>query len=271
MAEREYILGTDREELERLGSQHQAWVRHTHALFDRAGWGTGDVLLDLGCGPGFTALELARLVGPKGRVWAADVSARFLAHLTAEVARLGIEHVRTVEGPVEELDLPAASLDGVYSRWLFSWLEDPLAVLARVAGFVRPGGVLALQEYLQWNTLRLVPATPVVDRAVTFCLASFAQTGWIDVAEKLAAGAADCGLEVVDFRPAARIGTIGSPVWRWLGGFFASYLPRLVERGAYLEDDLAEFRHTWRELEARGSGAWIVAPTVGELLLRRRR
>ena len=48
-------------------------------------------VLDLGCGPGFTSLALARRVGPGGRVIACDESPRFLAHLRSVCEREGID------------------------------------------------------------------------------------------------------------------------------------------------------------------------------------
>src|SRR5437867_12465873 len=106
----EYILGTDAEELERLRFQHQAWVKEAYELFERADLGAGDAVLDLGCGPGYTTIELADVVGPGGRVIARDVSARFLATLERECKRLGLAHVEPSLGTVEELALADESL-----------------------------------------------------------------------------------------------------------------------------------------------------------------
>ena len=80
----EYILGTDPDELERLRFQHHVWVAPMHELLARAGLGAGQRVLDLGCGPGFTTLELAQFVGPTGRVVASDQSKRFLTTLRVD-------------------------------------------------------------------------------------------------------------------------------------------------------------------------------------------
>src|SRR5688572_17876789 len=133
----EYILGTDVEELERLRFQHQVWVKEQYELLERAGVRAGMSVLDLGCGPGLTTLELAHVVGESGRVIACDQSERFLATLRRECAHLGFTHVEPRLGSVEELVLPEASLDAAYARWLFCWLSDPLAVLRRVARALR--------------------------------------------------------------------------------------------------------------------------------------
>ena len=51
--EKPYLLGTDPDEGRRLETQHRLWSPEAHDLWDRAGFGPGDRLLDLGCGPGF--------------------------------------------------------------------------------------------------------------------------------------------------------------------------------------------------------------------------
>jgi len=48
-----YILGTEREELHRLGLQHQVWASEAREAWKLAEIGHGQRVLDLGCGPGF--------------------------------------------------------------------------------------------------------------------------------------------------------------------------------------------------------------------------
>lgn len=67
MKSEDYVLGTDAQELARLSFQHEAWVAHAYALWQRAGLRTGMTVLDLGAGPGFTSLDLAQVVGPRAR------------------------------------------------------------------------------------------------------------------------------------------------------------------------------------------------------------
>jgi SAM-dependent methyltransferase len=265
----EYILGTDPAELERLRFQHQAWVKEAYELFERAGLGAGLRVLDLGCGPGFTTLELAHVVGPEGRVLAADQSARFLATLRRECARLGLGQVEARLGPVEELALPAGGIDAAYARWLFCWLPDPLAVLARVARALRPGGVLLLQEYVDWGAMRLFPHGPAFARGVEACLASWRTGGaTIDFAAEVPALAPRAGLVLEHFRPRARLGRVGSFEWRWLEGFFRSYLPKVVERGLLAPRELDAWLAEWDERSSAGT-SWIATPTMADVILRR--
>ena len=79
-AECDYLLGTNDEELRRLQAQHNTWQAETTDLWDRAAFRAGQTILDLGCGPGFTSLELGERVGagvvpiggiarPGNRIW----------------------------------------------------------------------------------------------------------------------------------------------------------------------------------------------------------
>ena len=63
-----YILGTDQEELKRLELQHSIWSSESHVGWRAAGFKRGDSILDLGCGPGSCSFELAKIVGPDGRI-----------------------------------------------------------------------------------------------------------------------------------------------------------------------------------------------------------
>lgn len=266
----EYVLGVNDAEVERLRFQHIAWVERAYALWRRVGFGAGQRLLDAGCGPGFTSFELARVVGPTGRVVARDQSAAFLEHLVCERDRLGLAWIEPSHGPVEELDLEPASLDGAYARWLFSWMPDPGAALARVAACVRPGGLVVLQEYLDWAAMKLVPPSAAFDRGVAICMRSWAEAGGhIDVAGILPALAEDAGLAVESFRPVARAGPVGSLEWRWPTAFLPGYLAQLVARGLGTPEELEAFRAALDERERTHEG-FLVAPLMADVVLRRR-
>jgi ubiquinone/menaquinone biosynthesis C-methylase UbiE len=62
--EKDYLLGTHDEEVERLGLQHRVWRPRASDAWRRAGFTTGQTLLDVGCGPGWATLDLAEIVGP---------------------------------------------------------------------------------------------------------------------------------------------------------------------------------------------------------------
>ena len=65
----------------RLGIQHGVFAAESRALYRRAQVQLGDTVLDVGCGPGFSALELAQIVGPSGTVYGLDGSRASLRKL----------------------------------------------------------------------------------------------------------------------------------------------------------------------------------------------
>ena len=99
----QYMLGTSDAELERLGYQHQVWSTETIRLWRAAGFGRGQKLLDLGCGPGFATADLAHLVGPCGHLFAVDQSRKFLEVLQRRTSGLGLQNVSCHEADVHDL------------------------------------------------------------------------------------------------------------------------------------------------------------------------
>ena len=89
MSDREYVLGTRDEELERLGLQHRVWRPFVLDAWRRAGLLPGMTALDVGAGPGFATADLAEIVGSAGRVMAFERSRRFLDALAARAERRG--------------------------------------------------------------------------------------------------------------------------------------------------------------------------------------
>ena len=66
--ERDYVLGTHEDELERLGVQHRAWRPVVLDCWRNAGITTGSKVLDVGAGPGYATVDLADIVGRTGKV-----------------------------------------------------------------------------------------------------------------------------------------------------------------------------------------------------------
>jgi len=265
----DYILGTNDAEAKRLDFQHRTWLAHAKRAWQRAAIGPGDTVLDLGCGPGFTTFELARLVTGTGKVIARDLSRRFLDAIERRCAEENITHVETSCGPAEELALDKDSLDAAYARWLFCWLPDPKTALSRVAHALNPGGRFVIQDYIDWGTMSLLPPSSAFDRAVKGCMDSFATAGGnIDVGARLPSLALDVGFEVVHVEPIARIGAVGSDEWRWLGEFLHDYVPKVVGEGRMDSDAASEFAREWQRRTTDGTGH-IRAPTMLDIMLRK--
>ena len=140
-----YALGRSQRETERLIRQAQIYGPLTRGLFAAAGISAGMKVLDVGSGAGDVALLLADLIGPRGAVVGVETNPTILDTARARVSAAGWTNVEFFEG-----DVRSASLDGdfdaVVGRWILMYLQDPAAVLRRLLGHLRPGGIVAFQE-----------------------------------------------------------------------------------------------------------------------------
>ena len=226
-----YPLGTSDLELERLAFQHEVWGARTRAFLDRMKVGAGMRVLDLGCGPGFVALELAERVGLGGTVLAVDESERWIAHVEGEVARRNTANVRVRRSRVEELTLEPASLDVVFARWVFSFLGDPEGVARTLARSLRPGGVLLIQDY-NHEGISVFPKSRGFDAVVRATRAMYAGSGgdvWI--AGRAARVFAAAGLEMEALDANVMCGGPSSPAFQWADRFFPHFAGVMAEKG----------------------------------------
>jgi arsenite methyltransferase len=101
---------------------------------------TGDTVLDIGAGAGTDTLIASRLVGPRGKVLALDITPAMGRRLRGLVTRCGIGNVEVIEGNVETLPLPAASAHVVTSNGMLNLVPDKRKAVAEIFRVLRPGG-----------------------------------------------------------------------------------------------------------------------------------
>jgi SAM-dependent methyltransferase len=109
-----------------------------------AGVATGcERVLDVGCGPGATALAFAARVAS---VVALDLTPAMLAQARAQAAERGLDNVRFEQGNAEALPFPDASFDVVTSRLAAHHVADPQAMVREAARVLAPGGMFLLSD-----------------------------------------------------------------------------------------------------------------------------
>ena len=140
-----YILGHDRDELDRLIDQARFFGDLTEEVLRRAGVGPGMRVLDVGCGTGDVSFLAARLVGPTGAVLGVDRSAEAVAVAERRARDAGLGNVSFVVQELSEVTV-TAPVDALVGRLVLMYLDDPAAALGRLLEAVRPGGVVAFQE-----------------------------------------------------------------------------------------------------------------------------
>jgi ubiquinone/menaquinone biosynthesis C-methylase UbiE len=90
----------------------------TKELLDLAAPQPGERVLDIGCGPGTTVLELAKQVGPGGHVLGADVSEPSVARARERIAAAGLRHAEVIVADASVHPFPPDSFELAFSRFL---------------------------------------------------------------------------------------------------------------------------------------------------------
>src|SRR5580765_4501581 len=124
----QYVIKGGEVGFQRLQVLARAWHPTTSALFDRAGVGPGMSCLDLGSGAGDVTFELARRVGPSGRVVGIDMDQVKLGLARAAAAEQGIGNVEFRASSVYDWSEPD-TYDVVYCRNVLQHLSQPVDVL----------------------------------------------------------------------------------------------------------------------------------------------
>lgn len=123
----------------------------------------GQVACDIGSGPGYFALRLARAVGEGGLVYAVDVEPRILAVLRDRIEKSGARNVVPVLSLPGDPLLPRAACDLILIVDTFHHFPDPVAYLRRLTGSLREGGQLVNVDFHK----RELPVGPGLDHKVS--------------------------------------------------------------------------------------------------------
>ena len=108
----------------------------------------GEVVLDLGSGAGADVLISARRVAPGGRAIGLDMTAEMLDLARRNAVVAGVDNVEFLKGYLEDIPLPAQSVDVVISNCVINLAADKNVVLAEAARVLRAGGRLAFSDVI---------------------------------------------------------------------------------------------------------------------------
>jgi SAM-dependent methyltransferase len=265
--EREYVLGTHDEEIERLGLQHRVWRPRALDAWRRAGFTAGQTILDVGCGPGYATIDLAEIVGPSGRIIAVDRSRRFLDALERVSRARGLDaRIEAHELDLAESPLPAASADAAWARWVLAFVREPRSLLSRISEALRPGGVFVAHEYFDYSTWRLSPRSPEIEEFVAIVMDSWrAEGGEPDIGLDLPRWLEELGFEVRSLKTIVDAVHPSSFVWRWPSAFVAVGLGRLVTLGRLTDLRAREIQSAFDAAE-REPTTLMITPGVLEVI-----
>ena len=244
--ERDYILGTNDEEIQRLGLQHRVWRSVMLDCWKQAGITVGSSVIDVGAGPGYAAVDLAEIVGPEGKVTAVERSAKFLEAMRATCGERGLTNIDIHEVDLMSDVLPGKGYDFSWCRWVACFVPDPGLLIRKIAAVLRPGGRAVFHEYGHYETWQGSPRLPVQEQFVQHVMRSWSETGGkADVGLDLPPLLTKNGLAVRAVIPHLFCISPRDYMWQWPAAFMTTGPARLQELGkfdqAFTDKLLAEF------------------------------
>ena len=180
---------------------------HSAKVFPALPLHSGDSVLDVGCGWGDTAIELARRVGPAGSVVGLDCCSAFLDGGRADAKAAGLTNLTFLEADVQAYPFKPVH-DFCFSRFGTQFFENPVAGLRNMRLALRAGGLMTMIVWRAradnpWLTLskevllRYLP--PVKEDAATCGPGPFSMTDTEAVTQQLRiAGYSDARFERID-------------------------------------------------------------------------
>lgn len=268
--EQEYVLGTHDEEILRLGLQHRVWRPRALDAWRRAGFTTGQTILDIGCGPGYATLDLAEIVGPSGTIVAIDKSRRFLDALEGARRQRGLTNIVTHELDLNAGQLPDVKADGAWTRWVYAFVKHPRDLLARASATLKPGSVYVIHEYIDYSTWRLAPRLQELEEYVKAVMESWrADGGEPDIGLNLPLWLKELGFELKTLNPIVDIVPASNYVWEWPKAFIEVGIQRLIDLGRMKKQRAHEILAAFADFEKRPN-TLMITPTVLEIIAIRR-
>jgi len=146
----------------------------------------GETVLDLGSGGGIDVILSAKRVGPTGIAYGLDMTDEMLALALQNAREAGISNVHFLKGVIEQIPLPADSVDVVISNCVINLSVDKPAVLTEIARVLRPGGRIGISDVVAED--RLSPEERAERGSFVGCIAG-----------ALSKGEYEAGLEAAGF------------------------------------------------------------------------
>jgi ubiquinone/menaquinone biosynthesis C-methylase UbiE len=235
-----YLFGQSAEEAERLRLQAEMFAPYTARFLEDAGISRGMKVLDVGTGAGDVALLAADLVGQEGTVVGVDLNPELIQTARARAAAAGLGNVSFVVGDAASVELDRG-LDAVVGRCVLFFAPDPAALVRRLTGQVRDGGIVAFQEPANATLAPMsLPPSQLLEQLWAWILETYRRAGMdLYMGLRLRSIFAEAGLPAPAMHLDAAAG--GGPDWpgyEYMARLIRTILPLITKLGVATEDDV---------------------------------
>ncbi len=107
----------------------------------------GEIVADLGAGPGLFEGLLAKAVSPGGMVYAVDIDEGFFESINRKAKEEGVTNVKTVLGRFTDPSLPVKNVDVAFFHDVLHHIEDRPNYLKALTGYLKPTGRIVVVDY----------------------------------------------------------------------------------------------------------------------------
>ena len=135
----------------------------------------GETVLDLGSGGGIDVILSAKRVGETGLAYGLDMTDEMLALAQANAREAGVRNAIFLKGVIEQVPLPASSIDVVVSNCVINLSTDKAAVLTEIARVLRPGGRIGISDIVAED--RVAPEERAARGSYVGCVAGALSKG----------------------------------------------------------------------------------------------
>jgi len=132
---------------ERFSGESREVYTSRFAVLEAIGLDKGSAIADIGAGTGLHTKLFAETVGPAGKVYAVDISEKFLKFIDGNATADGFSNVQTVLGVDRSSMLPDASVDVVFHSDTYHHFEFPAAMNTDLLRALKPGGEMFVLDF----------------------------------------------------------------------------------------------------------------------------
>ncbi|MSQ46450.1 MAG: methyltransferase domain-containing protein [Ignavibacteria bacterium] len=263
---KDYFLGTDLTELERLKLQHDIWKPYVLEAWKRAGISSGSKVIDIGAGPGYASFDLSQIVGKAGEVYSIERSVNFTNYISKIKEEQNLQNLNVYNLDLIADDFPNITAHAAWCRWVACFVSDPKLLIHKINKSLRNGGVAIFYEYINYESFRLVPRSEALITFVENVVKNWRESGGEpDIANVLPTLLAENGFKIISTKPHVFSATPSDLIWQWPFTFVYTHVDRLFELGKVSKEWVSNVRSELIKAQSNPE-SFFITPTVLEII-----